>query len=187
MALSQGPGLTSSWGKALLQSNWNADPDLAPIFRHTPTGLLASDLWQLLRFLERAQDETAAENTPGSRAELDQDSIAEGQPFANKHPNQWRPNLFRAHVPLELIQGPSPADSRSQQNLRNVLNEDLVSSRVTFWRLLLCFSLFRKPSLSPVPPAAGEAPTPAAHRGAPLLPTWCFLQILTCNVRSNGF
>lgn len=107
MALSQGPELTSPWGKALLRSNWNADSDLAPIFRHAPTKLLTSDLWQLLCFLERAQDETAAENTPGSWAELDQDCIAEVRPFANKRPSQWSPNLFRVHVSPELIQGPS--------------------------------------------------------------------------------
>lgn len=184
MALSQGPGLTSPWGKALLQSNWNADPDLAPIFRHAPPGLLASDLWQLLRFLERAQDETAAENTPGSRAELDQDCTAEVQPFANKHPSQWSPNLFRVHVSPGLIQGPSPADSCSEQSLRNELNEDVVSLRATFWTGLLCFLLFTKPSLPSVPPEAGEEP-PAAHGGAPLLQTRCFLQILTCNARSN--
>lgn len=107
MALSQGPGLTSPWGKALLWSNWNADPNLAPIFRHTPTRILMSDLWQLLRFLERAQDETAAENTPESWAELDQDFTAEIWTFANKHLSQWSPNLFRIPVSLELIWGPS--------------------------------------------------------------------------------
>lgn len=107
MAQSQGPGLTSLWGKALLQSNWNADPDLAPIFRHAPPRLLASDLWQLIRFLERAQDETAAEDTLGSRTELDQDCISTLRPFANKHRSQWNPNIVRVHVSPELIQGPS--------------------------------------------------------------------------------
>lgn len=71
------PRINIPMGKALLWSNWNADPDLAPIFRHTPTEFLVSDLWQLLCFLERAQDETAAENTPESWAELDQDFTAE--------------------------------------------------------------------------------------------------------------
>lgn len=107
MALSQGPGLTFPWGKALLWSNWNADPDLAPILRHTQTGFLVSDLWQLLHFLERAQDETAAENTPWSWAELDQDFTAEVWTFANKHPCQWSPKLLRIPVSLELIRGPS--------------------------------------------------------------------------------
>lgn len=107
MALSQGPGLTSSWGKALLWSNWNADPDLAPIFRHTLTRFLVSDLCQLLHFLERAQNETATENTPGPWAELDQDFAADVWTLANKHLSQWSPNLFRISVSLELIWSPS--------------------------------------------------------------------------------
>lgn len=94
-------------GEALLWSNWNADPDLAPIFRHTPTRFLVPDLWQLLCSLERAPDETAAENTPGSRAELDQNFTAEIWTSANKHPSQWSANLFRIPVSVELIWGPS--------------------------------------------------------------------------------
>lgn len=107
MAQSQGPGLTSPWGKAMLWSNWNADLDLAPAFRHAPTRVLVSDLWQLLRFLERAEDKTAAEHTPGTQAELDQGYISTLQPLANKHPSQWSPNPLRVRVSPELNQGPS--------------------------------------------------------------------------------
>lgn len=64
MALTQGPGLTSLWGEALIRSNWNPAPDLAPTSRHAPARLLGPDLWQPLRFLYRAWDEAAAENIP---------------------------------------------------------------------------------------------------------------------------
>lgn len=64
MALTQGPGLTSLWGEALIWSNWNPAPDLAPTSRHAPARLLGPDLWQPLRFLYRARDEAAAANIP---------------------------------------------------------------------------------------------------------------------------
>lgn len=122
MALSQGPGLTSPWGKALLWSNWNADPELAPIFRHTPAKLLVSDLWQLLHFLERAQDETAAENTHRSWAELDQDFRAEIWTFANKRPSQCKPLQNPCLTGADL--GPTRLHllTAVQSSLRNTFN-----------------------------------------------------------------
>lgn len=64
-----------------------------------------SDLWQLLRSLERAQHETAA-NTPGFWAELDRDcQLKPG--LLREPPSQCSPNPPRAHASLELIQGPS--------------------------------------------------------------------------------
>lgn len=46
--------------------------------------------------------------------------------FANKHPSQWGPNLFRAHVLLELIQGLSRVLTATLHSLGSVLNKDVV-------------------------------------------------------------
>lgn len=101
MALTQGPGLTSLWGGALIRSNWNPAPDLAPTSRHAPARLLGPDLWQPLRFLYRAQDEAAAETIPciSGRA---RPGLPACSPAFHK---QRSPHFFSTRLSPEVVRG----------------------------------------------------------------------------------